>query len=94
MRGNAQMEQAMRIKTTSVELPKYLTPEEAAAYLRLSPRTLEKHRGEGSGPRYRKLGKVVRYTVPDLDDWAGLHKYYMRDPTLAPRGPIGSRRKR
>jgi len=76
------------------DLPAYLTPKEAAQYLRLSHRTLEKHRSQGSGPRYRKLGKVVLYTVADLDAWAELHKFYMPNmPVPTPRGPLGSRSK-
>ncbi|WP_298357501.1 helix-turn-helix domain-containing protein [Rhodoblastus sp.] len=44
---------------------------EAAAYLGgeqpLSVRTLQKWRSLGYGPRYFKLGAVVRYAVADLD---------------------------
>src|SRR5690606_41276416 len=38
-------------------LPKYLTNDEAAGFLRLSPRTLEKQRVIGGGPRFRKFGR-------------------------------------
>jgi len=48
----------------------YLTNDEAAAFLRLSPRTLEKHRLNGGGPRYRKFGRRVLYAVDDLETWA------------------------
>ncbi len=48
----------------------YLTQEEAAAYMRLSPRTLERHRVEGTGSRFVKLGRRVLYRRSDLDDWA------------------------
>ncbi|ATE66371.1 helix-turn-helix transcriptional regulator [Rhizorhabdus dicambivorans] len=44
--------------------------EEAARYLRLSPRTLEKYRVSGEGPRFRKLGRRVVYSVVDLESWA------------------------
>lgn len=49
----------------------YLSNEEAAAYLKLSPRTLEKQRVVGGGPRFRKLGRRVVYAVTDLDAWVG-----------------------
>lgn len=49
---------------------RYLTNDEAAAYLRLSPRTLEKQRVIGGGPRFRKFGRRVMYAVADLDTWA------------------------
>nr|WP_047168062.1 helix-turn-helix domain-containing protein [Sphingomonas sp. Y57] len=44
--------------------------EEAARYLGLSPRTLEKYRVIGGGPIFRKLGRCVVYAVDDLDRWA------------------------
>lgn len=50
--------------------PRYLTNDEAAAYLRLSPRTLEKQRVIGGGPKFRKFGRRVMYAVVDLDAWA------------------------
>jgi len=49
---------------------RYLTNDEAADYLRLSPRTLEKQRIIGGGPRFRKFGRRVMYAVADLDNWA------------------------
>jgi predicted DNA-binding transcriptional regulator AlpA len=36
--------------------PRFLRTAEAARFLGLSPRTLEKHRTYGTGPQYRKLG--------------------------------------
>ena len=50
---------------------RYLTNAEAAAALRLSPRTLEKLRVNGGGPRFRKFGSRVIYAREDLDAWAG-----------------------
>ena len=49
---------------------RYLTNDEAADYLRLSPRTLEKQRVIGGGPRFRKFGRRVMYAVADLNVWA------------------------
>ena len=49
---------------------RYLTNDEAAEYLRLSPRTLEKQRVLGGGPKFRKFGRRVMYAVADLDAWA------------------------
>lgn len=50
-----------------------MTSPEAAEYLRLSVRTLEGMRVDGTGPRYYKVGpgrraKVV-YRVTDLEEW-------------------------
>ncbi len=50
--------------------PRYLDNDEAAAFLRLSPRTLEKQRVIGGGPRFRKFGRRVVYAVTDLQSWA------------------------
>ena len=43
--------------TTPEARRRYLNTEEAAEIVRLSPRTLERLRKEGSGPRYLKPGK-------------------------------------
>ncbi len=48
----------------------FLTQLEASSYLRLSPRTLERHRVEGTGSRFVKLGRRVLYRRSDLDAWA------------------------
>ncbi len=55
----------------SENLPlRYLRTKEAAEFLSLSARTLEKHRTYGTGPDYRKLGGRVVYAVEDLQAWA------------------------
>ncbi|HVT16580.1 MAG TPA: helix-turn-helix domain-containing protein [Thermoanaerobaculia bacterium] len=46
-----------------------LTTEQAALYLGLSPRTLEKRRTVGGGPPFLKLGRAVRYRLCDLEEW-------------------------
>ncbi|PZQ54006.1 MAG: DNA-binding protein [Phenylobacterium zucineum] len=43
---------------------------EAAEWLGLSARTLEKHRCFGTGPVYRKIGGRVVYAMSDLTEWA------------------------
>lgn len=50
--------------------PAFLKTPDAAAYLGLSRRTLEKWRSAGKGPRYSCLGRSVVYAVADLDDFA------------------------
>jgi len=49
--------------------PRYLRTPEAARFLGLSGRTLEKHRTYGTGPKYSKLGGRVVYAVSDLQAW-------------------------
>jgi hypothetical protein len=41
----------------------------AAKLLGLSVRTLERHRVAGTGPRYVRLGRLVRYRQQDLADF-------------------------
>jgi excisionase family DNA binding protein len=48
----------------------YLTPAEAADYLRLEERTINNMRWRGEGPDYRKHGGKVIYHRDDLDRWS------------------------
>ena len=48
----------------------YRTQPETAKKLRLSPRTLERMRVEGRGPRFRKFGRRVVYADEDVEAWA------------------------
>lgn len=73
--------------------PRYLRTPEAARFLGLSGRTLEKHRTYGTGPNYRKLGGRVVYSVEDLQAWANRGaKTSTSDPgtgTVFPAKPHG-----
>jgi predicted DNA-binding transcriptional regulator AlpA len=46
---------------------------EVAALLGLSPRTLERFRTTGSGPRFARLGRRIFYRECDLNDWVEMH---------------------
>jgi excisionase family DNA binding protein len=46
-----------------------LTPDELAAHLKMSKRTLAKWRTNGRGPRYIRLGHGVRYREQDVAAW-------------------------
>jgi hypothetical protein len=71
---------------------RYLTNDEAADYLRLSPRTLEKQRVIGGGPRFRKFGRRVMYAVADLDVWADSRSFEATsDPEYAEHHSADSR---
>jgi predicted DNA-binding transcriptional regulator AlpA len=50
--------------------PRMLRTPEAARFLGLSGRTLEKHRTYGTGPSYKKIGGRVIYALGDLQAWA------------------------
>jgi excisionase family DNA binding protein len=49
-----------------------MTTVDAAAYTGVSRSTLEKLRVFGGGPRYLKLGRLVRYRQADLEEWLSL----------------------
>lgn len=51
------------------EPPRHLRTPEAARFVGLSGRTLEKHRCYGTGPRYSKVGGRVIYKLDDLLAW-------------------------
>ena len=77
---------------TAPQPPRYLTNDEAAVHLRLSPRTLEKQRVIGGGPRFRKFGRRVMYAVADLNAWADARSFEATsDPDYAERHSADSR---
>jgi excisionase family DNA binding protein len=47
----------------------YLTPPEAANYLRSSVSTLAKLRVYGGGPAFTRIGRAIRYRRADLDTY-------------------------
>jgi excisionase family DNA binding protein len=47
----------------------YLTPREAAEYLRSSTSTLAKARLTKRGPNFVRIGRAVRYRKIDIDAW-------------------------
>jgi len=59
----------------STQQVRFLSNDEAAEFLRLSPRTLEKQRVKGGGPRFRKFGKRVIYAIVDLEAWADARSF-------------------
>lgn len=48
----------------------FMSNDDAANLLGLSPRTLERFRLEGRGPKFFKFGRVVRYRRSMTLDWA------------------------
>lgn len=62
--GDRSMDTPMQQEAT------YLSTREAAAFLGLSPRTLDRYRVTGEGPMFFKFGSRVRYLKADLEAWA------------------------
>ena len=58
---------------TQIMTEVWMTPDEAASYLRVRKATLAMWRATGKGPRFRKLSQEkpghVRYRQRDVDDW-------------------------
>ena len=52
----------------------YMSVREAAAFLALSPRTLDRYRVDGGGPPFHKFGSSVRYARADLEAWASARR--------------------
>ena len=65
--------------------PRFLRTKEAAEFLSLSARTLEKHRTYGTGPAYHKLGGRVVYSFDDLTAWVNRGAV---SSTSDPRGSV------
>lgn len=54
--------------------PINLSNDEAAEYMRISPRTLEKLRTKRQGPAYHKIGRRVVYVLADLQVYLAQHR--------------------
>jgi len=61
-----------------------LTQNEAAELLRLSPRTLERHRVTGNGPKFMKAGKRVLYSDSELKNWLAVNTYQSTSEISSP----------
>lgn len=81
--------------------PRFVRTHDAAAFLGLSGRTLEKHRCTGMGPVFRKLGGRVVYAIEDLEAWAADRaRSSTSDPgqqqssrgAIPPRAPVARQR--
>lgn len=49
----------------------YLRTSDAAKHISVGKSTLERWRVQGTGPKFRVLGrKIVVYAISDLDEWA------------------------
>ncbi|PJI87170.1 DNA-binding protein [Sphingomonas koreensis] len=48
----------------------FLSPDQAAFYLGISSRTLQEYRTAGTGPRFRRHSRHLRYHIDDLDAWS------------------------
>ena len=52
-------------------MERLLDEREAAQILNMSVRSLQRRRADGTGPRFCRLGRLVRYRIADLLEWVG-----------------------
>lgn len=55
--------------TASTSDTRWLTAEDLAAELRIPKQTIYKWRVEGFGPTAHKIGRHLRFSRDDVDDW-------------------------
>lgn len=54
---------------SETDIETLLNEKQLARLIGVSIGTLRFWRGEGKGPRYRKVGQLVRYAPSDVNDW-------------------------
>lgn len=54
---------------TTVQMPALLTQDELSRYLNKSEKWPEAARFRGTGPRFIKVGRSVRYKASDVIEW-------------------------
>ena len=67
-----------------------LNQKQAARVLGISERTLERHRVAGTGPRWARLGRLVRYRQSDLMAWVDSNLRLSTSEIVVSRRPTGS----
>lgn len=55
--------------TSKIELPDVMTERQASQYMQISEKTLTKWRIQGIGPRFVKIGGLIRYRKLAIDDF-------------------------
>ena len=68
--------------TPSKDSRRYMSEKQAADYLGLSDKTLQRHRGAGTGLKYVKCGGRVLYDIQDCDHWMETQKVLSTSETL------------
>ncbi len=66
MDNDSDIERAGRAKRGSP----FLSTDQAAAYLKLSSKSLKRLRRAGKGPAFRRHCRFVQYHIDDLDQWS------------------------
>ena len=72
------------METTDTTTTRWMTRREAAAYLRVSLRTLDNLRADNDLPVVHLRGRAVRFDRLALDEWASARVWAETDPALGP----------
>ena len=67
----------------------YMNTREAANWLGLSPRTLDRYRVTGEGPAFFRLGRLVRYRREDIETWLAGRRRFSTSDSGMPRSAMG-----
>lgn len=77
-----------RTRSVALSERRWLTEEEAAAHLSMTPKWLQKTRYSGGGPSFAKFGSAVRYAVSDIEEYErACKRTTTSDP--GPRSAVG-----
>jgi excisionase family DNA binding protein len=57
-----------------------ITPEQLSQILGVPEKTLERWRKQGTGPRFIRAGRHVRYRRADVAEWMDQHVVEPREP--------------
>jgi hypothetical protein len=66
MHDDSDIDRAGRAKRGSP----FLTTDQAAAYLKISAKSLKRLRRDGKGPAFRRHTRMIQYHIDDLDSWS------------------------
>jgi hypothetical protein len=53
--------------------PRFMSSQETARYVGVAPQTLANWRYLGRGPRFYRVGQLVKYDLRDVDSWLEQH---------------------
>lgn len=70
-----------------------MTEKQTAANLNLSPRTLQRFREQGTGPKYLRLGaRRIGYKITDIENWLDscAHQNAVNERAAKQQSPFGA----
>ena len=65
---------------------RFLTEREAATFLRLSARTMQRRRRDGTGPKFVRMGARIRYRVRDVAEWTNANTHARTNAEIGDAG--------